>query len=50
MQHQQKNNLIFFIIFLFLIPVLTAPTCSQAANKLLVMYSNDVRGELEACG
>jgi hypothetical protein len=50
MQRTQQNNQFFFIILLLFTTALLTPSYCRAAKKLLVMYSNDIRGELEACG
>jgi len=49
MQRKLRNNLFFFIL-VFFATTFFMPTGSMAANKLLILYGNDVRGELEACG
>ena len=52
MQPNSRNNfLIICILFvLFIVQAGLIPTNTQAASSLLLLYSNDVRSELEACG
>ncbi len=52
MQPNSRNNfLIICILFvLFIVQAGLIPANTQAASDLLLLYSNDVRSELEACG
>ncbi len=52
MQPNSRNNFfIIFILFAFLlIQAGLSPAAGYAGSNLLLLYSNDVRSELEACG
>lgn len=51
MQNNSHTPLFLLTILLLLLPLLTMnPVAATADEQLLLFYSNDVRGELEACG
>ena len=52
MQANSRNNFLIFCILFALLIVQAGlnPATSHAGSKLLLLYSNDVRSELEACG
>ncbi len=50
----QKNHKAYTLLHLFffgtVLSMLAAATISPAAEKITILYSNDIRGELEPCG
>ncbi len=52
MQPNSRNNfsIIFILIVLFIVQADPSSAKTPAGSDLLLLYGNDVRSELEACG
>ncbi|MCF6188486.1 MAG: hypothetical protein L3J49_13570 [Desulfobulbaceae bacterium] len=49
MQPNSRNNFLHILMAVITLACLR-PAISHAGSNLLLLYSNDVRSELEACG
>jgi len=49
MQPNSGNNFLYILIMVIALAGMS-PAISRAESNLLLLYSNDIRSELEACG